>query len=209
MNSDLNYRTYADFELDVVSLHELNTINWKKLPVTTELNRWQVFQDFINHYKLRGWKLKNFINRYGIIGQQVCILKNIRLPAELDQRIKKQVNNFFNAAQDPVVRLQVIFNGTIVPLHKDTTRESSFIIPIMNHAGSFTKFYNYNNTQIGDGLVDPGACTCVDQVEIVCPTLINTKKIHSVEFANQYTINNPRISITAKWESCNFQELVS
>ena len=198
-----NYIEYPSFELSPENLYKIQNLNWEQLCVTTELTKWTVFEKFVRHSYLCNWKAINFIKRYGIFGQHISTLKNIRLPDEIEQEICQQVKHFFNINSSPVVRLQVVFGGKIVPMHTDPTRELSFIIPIMNHANSFTRFYQTGKVEKFDGLCDPGNCVCVDQIEILVPTLINTKQIHSVEFNNIYTKTSPRISITAKWQTGN------
>ena len=204
----VNYAKYPAFKLAPATAQALKDLDWASQPVTTELNRVQVLKDFVNYAGSRHWKIKNFVRRYGWLGQEISVLKNIRLPADLEQAVAEQVQTFFKTTTAPIVRLQVIFNGTVVPLHKDLTRETSFVIPVLNHSGSYTRFYDSATPQL-DGLVDPGQCYQVDHVEIVTPTLINTKKIHSVEFANIYTQLHPRISVTAKWPELTFEELTA
>jgi hypothetical protein len=149
----------------------------------------------------------DYLAYYGWMLGRVATVKNLRLDLDLEQRVVEIVQKHFNCNESPGVRLQVIFGGEILPLHTDITRHASLVIPISNHHGARTNFYQAVRP-VSPALPNPKQCLCIESIVIDKPTLIDTDCIHSVVSETPITENNPRISLTAKWANTKFRELV-
>ena len=65
------------------------------------------------------------------------------LPADLQQAVLDYYADFFGLLSEvPAIRLQYIF-GNGVAVHVDQIRSSSIIHPLLNHANTFTRFYEH------------------------------------------------------------------
>lgn len=65
------------------------------------------------------------------------------LSADLEQAVLDHYADFFGLfSEPPAIRLQYIF-GSGVAVHIDQIRSSSIIHPLLNHANTFTRFYEH------------------------------------------------------------------
>lgn len=176
---------------------------WHQLPVTTEANRFQVFRRMIRTRD--NWL--DYLAYYGWMLGRIATVKNLRLDTELEQQVVDTVQKHFHCRESPVVRLQVMFGGEMLPLHTDITRHASLVIPISNHLGARTNFYKALRS-VDSALPNPTQCECVESTVISQPTLIDTDCIHSVVSDAPITKQHPRISLTAKWANTKFRDLV-
>lgn len=151
------------------------------------------------------WSLHNFARYYGWFAQRIATLRNLELPPDIETQVCRQVTDLFNIKEKPVIRLQVLCDGYIVPIHVDKTRNTSLVIPVNHTSRCYTEFFTSHSTF--DQLVDPSTCEKVAEVSIVLPTLIDTTVPHSVSSPNKIFEIEPRISLTAKWQTCRFAEL--
>lgn len=149
----------------------------------------------------------DYLAYYGWMLRRIATVKNLRIDAGLEQQVVDMVQKHFNCSESPVVRLQVMFGGEMLPLHTDITRHASLVVPISNHHGTRTDFYRAMRP-VDPALPNPKQCVCLESVEITKPTLIDTDCIHSVVSEKPITKHDPRISLTAKWTNTKFQELV-
>lgn len=195
------YRQFLDFKLSDNTVREIQALNYLDLNVSTFINSYVVFDEIIKtQFSI------SFFKKYGIFLQYIADLKNLHLPKHIEQEISNNVAQYFNTVEKPIVRMQTITKGTIVPLHVDATRESSFVIPISGHNDWYTCFYNTSKIN-KRGLVNPRSCKLNKKIKILYPTLISTNEVHSVEFEG--TTQIPRISITAKWEKITFDTIIN
>lgn len=185
---------------------KLLQLNWQDLAVTTGLSKKIIFKMILQGYATNKWSIWDFLKHYGFLLKKIPTLLNFKLPANVENEIQDQVIPYFSEARLPIIRLQVMYNGCFLPIHTDITRNASLVIPLLNHSGSWTKFYRYhgNSTQ----LINPGDCHCFSQVEITKPTLIDTTVPHSVVTNYCPPISAPRISVTVKWVDVKYQSLL-
>ena len=198
----IHYQAIPELQLDSELQQLLENLDWQKLTVTTEANRKQVFRRMI-----RAGNWADYLAVYGWLLGKIGVVKNLRLDNALEQAITKVIQNYFECDEAPVLRLQVMFGGEMLPLHTDITRHASLIFPIANHLSARTNFYE-SMTDFDPALPNPMQCMCVESTVITVPTLINTDCIHSVVYIEPITKQRPRISLTAKWANTKFRDLV-
>lgn len=196
------HQIISDLHLSANLQQQLKSLVWRQLPVTTDIDRLVVLRrmirtrdnwlDYLVHY---GWKL-----------QRIATLKNLRIDRELEEQVVDIVQKHFGCSESPVVRLQVMFGGQMLPLHIDTPKHASLIIPIDNHSSASTHFYQALRP-VDPALPNPLQCDCVESIVISQPTLIDTDCIHNVMHNAVVTKQHPRISVTAKWTSTKFSDL--
>lgn len=195
-NWDLN----RDTKLNLLDL------SWNTLPITTQLTKNHVRKQIVLGVLKGRWNIQHFIRRYGLLGQRIAELRNLQLPRDLESQILLQIGELFDAKEKPIVRLQAMFDGFILPIHVDKTRSASLVIPVRHDVQSSTDFFSSNDFY--DQLVDPGSCEKICGIEITGPTLIDTTIPHSVSSSIKIPRSRPRISLTAKWQTCRFADLV-
>jgi len=183
----------------------LTALPWKNLEVTTGFSRSTVLKTITNHYKK--WPAKSFLKSYGFFLQTIPTLLNLKLPHQLENQVLEQVGSHIKTVDDPIIRIQVMYGGCFLPIHIDPTRTASLIIPLANHQRSWTKFYK-NQEQTSGQLLDPAKCVLFDQVEVLTPTLIDTKIPHAVWSDYCIKQNQPRLSLTVKWQNVKYLDLV-
>ena len=193
----VHYQVCRDLEIS------LPQFDWRTLPVTSQANRRQVLQrivqskdNWVDYFAFYGWLLR-----------RVGVVKNLQLPADLEQTIAQRVQSYFESYEVPIIRLQVIYGGSLVPLHTDITRHASLVIPVSNHGSARTNFYEAMR-RVDPALPNPMQCMCIESTVISVPTLIDTDCIHAVVYSEPITEHNPRISITAKWPNTRFKDLI-
>jgi hypothetical protein len=197
-----HYQVIPELQLAEDLQQRLECLDWRELAVTTEANRKQVLKRMV---KAGNWS--DYLACYGWLLNRVGVVKNLRIDHDLEQKIIKVIQNYFGCDEQPVLRLQVMFGGAMLPLHTDITRHASLIFPIANHRSARTNFYE-SMTDFDPALPNPMQCMCVESIVITAPTLINTDCIHSVVYLEPITEQCPRISLTAKWANTKFQDLV-
>jgi hypothetical protein len=199
----IHHRAIPELQLGPELQQLLENLDWKKLTVTTEANRVQVLKRMLRS----GSNWSDYLTFYGWLLGKIGVVKNLRLDADLEQAITKVIQDHFGCAEAPVLRLQVMFGGEMLPLHTDMTRHASLIFPVANHNSARTNFYR-SMTDFDPALPNPVYCSCVETTVITVPTLIDTDCIHSVVYIEPITEQRPRISLTAKWANTKFRDLV-
>ena len=59
-------------------------------------------------------------------------------------------------------------------------------------------------------MVNPTEYKFEESIDINIPTLLDTKKVHAVMFGNSnFTHLDPRISLSVKWKSNSFEQVIS
>jgi len=146
--------------------------------------------------------------------QEAGTILSYELPSNIENNLMEQMSEFLDLDKvgKPIIRLQVVYGGSIIPLHIDQTRGASIVYPIVHSDIAHTNFYSstYTYNTVGDrGLVDPEDCTLTDTINITTtPVLLNTDKIHAVSYnKGQITKDNPRISITFKWKESVYNQI--
>lgn len=199
----IHYRAIPELQLAETLQQRLENINWQELTVTTEANRTQVLKRMLQ--SVEAWP--DYLAFYGWLLGKIGVVKNLRIDRDLEQAITEVIQNYFGCKEAPVLRLQVMFGGEMLPLHTDITRHASLIFPIANHRSARTNFYQ-SMTDFDPALPNPVYCSCVETTVITVPTLIDTDCIHSVVYIEPITKQQPRISLTAKWANTKFRDLV-
>jgi hypothetical protein len=199
----IHYLPIPELQLPDKLQHQLEQLDWTNLTVTSEANRWQVFRRLVK------WNTDwfDFLTFYGFFLGNVGTVKNLRIEAELEKSITEIIQSHFDCSEAPILRLQVMFGGKLLPLHTDITRHASLIFPIDNHDDARTNFYE-PICKVDSALPNPVHCSCVETTVITVPTLINTDCIHAVVYDKPISQQRPRISLTAKWANTKFQDLV-
>lgn len=205
----MNHRPgyFYQFEKDLLDkdlYHLLLDLDPRTLPVTTKLNRFTVIKSLVTNTE--AWNLWSFISNYGLFGQKIATLLNLRLPTDLESLVLGNIKEHIESKEIPIVRMQIVFGGSRVPLHIDPTRTASLIIPLANHGGSVTRFYHSKISS--PGLIDPKDADLAEQINIDDPTLLNTKLAHDVECARSFSMSASRTSLTVKWAHTGFNQLV-
>lgn len=200
------FHILTKWDLDPDTRAQITNLDWTRLPITTAFSRAPVLYRILQGWVQGSWSPRSFFRSYGMWLQSVVTLLNLRVPDSLEQQIQHDLSGVFGSDREPVIRMQVIYHGNCVPTHVDATREVSLVIPVHNHAGSYTQFFQ--SSQPWQDLADPTRCELSDQVEITAPTLIDTKVPHGVRCCRSLSRQAPRISITAKWCDVSYTDLV-
>lgn len=199
----MNYICLPSLTLPEHLYKQLNDLDWQELDLTTELTKWTVLKFLLKNPR----DAIDYLRFYGLLLQQVGTLKNFLLPKKLETEISEYVHSKFSVAAAPILRLQVLYGGSIAPLHTDATREASLVFEVRNHQGSNTTFYQSDAANAG--LVNPTKCQFDNSLIITQPTMLNTKQVHAVVYDyGRYTKYNPRVSLTAKWANVGYQTLI-
>lgn len=200
------YYQIPDWNLDSQLRSKILDLNWSVLPSTTASNRYLMAKLILQGHFKKQYSLWAFVKYYGIALQKICHLANIKLPTELEQQIKDYISELFPVKEIPVIRLQIMFGGTYLPIHIDSTRNASLVIPIAHCENTKTQFFSYTGEKMQ--LIDPSRCVLLTQTEITMPTMIDTTLPHSVYCENPVTSSHPRLSLTAKWPQTKYSELI-
>lgn len=199
------YVICQEWDLTAELISAVRSLDTNDLLVTTSSSRMRTCTEIIKGCMQKKWNLKSFCQTYGIVGEKLSCVQNFRLPDHLESGIMDQLTDRFRFSGDPVIRLQKIFGGGIMPIHVDLTRTASLVIPLQNHADTCTQFFRYQGPV--QQLIDPSLCQIFDSVEISRPTLIDTKIPHNVVSPKKQTAENTRLSITLKWVDTPYQIL--
>lgn len=200
------YIKHLDLKLPDNIVEDLLQIDWCNLTPTTSFNyknylraAWRAgfLLDLLFHYKLN---LSNLGN-----------VKNFTLPQATLKSITHELTKILpqEIVSQAVIRLQVIYGGVGIPVHIDETRYSSIVYPIYHPCRSETRFFSKNIKKLTRGLQNYQNCTIVSSTIVeTCPVLLNTDWPHDVFYSKDvYTVNQPRISLTIKFEAITFTEL--
>ena len=201
------YLVLADFKLDTGLVRDLVELDWRRLEVASVFER----QDWILQARQRNiiWQT---LCHYGIALQHVGTLLSCKLPLDLEQRILDQTRHLWPKilTDSAIIRLQMIYNGSIIPIHTDINRESSVVYPIFHHSPGATIFYHCDGTY-PRGMLPPGQCYQRHAVDIKDrATLLDVTVPHSINYAaGTYTRQNPRVSLSFKFKTLGFDTLCS
>jgi hypothetical protein len=195
-------------------LEDLKSIDWRQQAPVDWSKRDRAFDiDYID-------KLKNIITSkiplwyaikfYGIFFQKISNILTIKISTSLEEEIYNNWPFLKNMPEPPIIRLQIVYGGSRVPLHIDKTRSVSLIYPLKNHNTAITNFYKSNQKYPRRGSVNPKTCELVDSIKISQdPVLLNVDQIHDVVFpTNKIDIKDARISLNLKWERMKFEEVL-
>ena len=196
------YYTITNFKLPRKIQQVLENIDWKILPVASKFNKIQLLKMLI-----RNKILINGLFHYGILLQDASTLVSTRLPQDLEKLVRQYLEKKFGSllATEAIIRLQVVYGGKIVPIHIDLTKQSSIVYPIKHKHTSSTLFYNCKRVNTRE-LIDPKKCTLYEEVSVTdMPVLLDTNVPHAVKYSkNLYTYDDPRISLSIKFEKLTF-----
>lgn len=184
-------------------LPEVLLIDWRSLRVTSQTNKRMIEAKIFDICHNNQLVLNGFTKHYGSGLQCIANLYNLELPQVLEAQIISAIESIWPKLPSPVIRLQVIEQGTVIPIHIDKTMHASMIIPVSGHDGSLTRFYA--GEIFDDNLADPASCHLIDVVEVDQPTIINTDVWHDVCLAGA---EQRRISITSKWSNYAYDEII-
>lgn len=156
------------------------------------------------------FEIVKWFKSYGWMFSKTGTLTTYKLPPDIECRVIDFLKNSVDSSADKnlFIRLQVVYDGSVVPLHVDPTRSASIIYPIDHSQPALTKFYKTNSVA-RRLLFNPVQCEEVDNVLIKHdPVLLNVDQIHSIEYAaGSITKSTPRISLTLKWENRSVDEI--
>lgn len=185
---------------------KISTQPWQELKSTSGVDAWSALKIVVKGAIKKDWSLSDFFRTYGFALNQVVDLRNLQLLAEHENEVLTEIQKTWPQIPRPIIRLQVLHSGIWLPIHIDATRTASFVIPISSHEHSITQFYR--SSGLMQQLVDPSRSTLFDQIEILRPTLIDTKVPHAVKCQKPLVKINPRMSLTIKWEQYMYKDLV-
>lgn len=196
------YHTVTNFKLPNDLEQTLQNINWSNLPVATQFDRKQILKMLI-----RNKILIDGLLYYGWLLQHASVMISSRLPEELEKAIQEQIHIQCGSllANEAIIRLQIMYGGKIFPIHIDLTRQSSIVYPIKHQHSGSTVFYDCKNVTTRE-LINPKKCNFIEEVAITSmPILLNTGIPHAVVYGQDtYTQNDPRISLSIKFEKLTF-----
>lgn len=106
-------------------------LNWHDLEYNTSMG---VTEDLRSQYQ----------SFYGTENNLVGTMFNFELPIELDKEIRSQWKFLSHFNDQPILRLQIVCGGSMIPVHVDVTKTTSLIFPLVNHENCFTQFYEFS-----------------------------------------------------------------
>lgn len=176
---------------------ELTSLDWLSLEVASEYRA----MDWMNQAFQRHMVWQT-LHTYGYRLQQIGRLVSCNLPLSVEQNIRDFVQQCHGVklASQAVIRLQIIYGGSIIPIHTDLNRETSLVYPILHHSPSVTAFYQ-SCQSFPRGIIPPDSCQYVDSVCIdTCPALLDVSMPHAVLYQlGSFTKNRPRVSLSLKF----------
>ena len=203
------YKTLTDFELPSDIVSDIKNLDQGQLEAAMISDRF-FYIKVLREEGFSWFEIVKWFMSYGWLFSKTGTLSTYKLPLDIEHRISEFLKNSVDSSADQnlFLRLQVIYNGSLVPLHVDRTRSASIIYPIDHSQPAVTKFYKAIG-QARRGLCDPTQCEQVDSVLIKhIPVLLNVDEIHSVEYtAGSITKDCPRISLAIKWENRSAAEI--
>lgn len=205
------YLKLDDFVIDEDIVEHLRDMDISKLPnLRTKFGPWYYLRKMLA--KGRWWQSRK---DYGWFCQNTSEMRSLKIDDDLTERIRQRVRELVghDLAQEAVIRLQLMYSGSIIPHHIDMTRQASLVYPVLHDRPSVTEFYHsqYNNGQERDfvGVEPPNRPAVSFSIETKA-VLLNTNIVHAVRYAkNAYTLDHPRRSITIKWEHKDFSQITA
>ena len=205
----ISYSVIKDLKISQGLADQLCSINWQELPLAFRVDSAASRQFFFKNYRLIDYF--DFAKHYGLTFNRVATLDTYILPQSMEQQATKEIQNYFHQEfDDLVIRLQVAYDGGTVPLHRDPTRTASLVYPLDHHAYSSTVFYtSVTNDNTVDGMLNPtlfaeSSRVCIDRY----PVLLDVKQAHQVYLSNTYTKQRPRLSLSVKWKTLEFNQVI-
>jgi hypothetical protein len=196
------YHKITNFKLSDQLKDQIDHIDWRLLHTAIVFGKKEfLYSSYSKNFLFDGFKY------YGWALQHIGTVASYELPNKLELDIRREIKQQLNELLENhvVIRLQIVYGGSIAPIHTDKTRNSSIVYPISHPHKSLTEFYEYNGPESA-GYVSPQHCKLVQQVSISdVPVLLNTKIPHAVRYdAGTYTKKDPRVSLTLKFEKLDF-----
>lgn len=203
------YKTLTNFALPSDLVADIKNLDHARLEAAMISDRYF----YIKVLREEGFSWVDIITwfkSYGWMFSKTGTLSTYKLPLDIEHRVVNYLKNSVDSSADQnlFLRLQVVYNGSLVPLHVDRTRSASIIYPIDHSQPALTKFYKTSDVT-RRGLCNPNCCMEVDSVLIKHdPVLLNVDEIHSVEYAaGSITKQSPRVSLAIKWEHRSVDEI--
>ena len=81
---------------------------------------------------------------YGPENKLIGTIFTLQLPVEIEQEIRSQWTFLTEFDDQPIIRLQIVCGGSLIPVHVDITKTTSLIFPVANHQNCFTQFYEFS-----------------------------------------------------------------
>lgn len=208
------YIVISELQFDNSLINEIKSLSFTTLELATRYDRNNYIKSLRHYHKLSWWQIIKWANYYGWFFSKAGVIDSYRLPIEIENKILLELAKFFGdkVIQDCVVRLQVVYDGEIIPLHIDITRTSSIIYPVSHTGLAYTVFYQRNKAiSSKEQLFNPTECQEVNRICINdVPVLLDTTKIHSVQYKDtKLTKNNPRISLSIKWKTLKIDQIIN
>lgn len=205
------YLKLDDFVIDEDIVEHLRHMDVSKMPnLNTRFGPWYYLRKMLT--KGRWWQSRK---DYGWFCQNTSQMRSLRIDDAITERIRERVRLLVGheLAQEAVIRLQLLYDGCIIPHHIDMTRQVSLVYPVVHDRPSTTEFYHsqYNNGPDRDfvGVEPPNrpaVSICIERKAV----LLNTNIVHAVRYAkNTYTLDHPRRSITIKWQHKDFSQIAA
>lgn len=204
----MNFKIAADLSIPYRIKKEILNLDLSDLVLTTTLNRWVVIKELV---KSRDFNLLDYCKQYGFFFEKIGVINNYCLPPSIATAVAKHYKKYFGTInEEPIIRLQVMYGGTQIPMHIDLTRSVSLIIPVANHSSAVTNFYSASRS-LARGLINPADCKLSNSVTISkYPALLDVDQVHSVNYdLKSLTKTEPRISLNLKWPTVKFNELAN
>ena len=207
-----NYKLVNDFKLSESLITDIKHMPWVDMVYTTVFDRQHVIDKYL---KFRPAEYLSFAKTYGICLQKIGSLVSTKLPSNVEHEIQQKLIAVFDkqTADSAKIRLQILFSGSIFPLHIDQRTSASMIYPVSHLTETSTNFYHHDEVdKLPRGVVNPAGCRLIDSIQINdVPVLLNVDSIHSITYkSGTLSKLNPRLSITIKWETPNiYSQLVA
>jgi hypothetical protein len=190
------YCKLPEFKLSQLIITQLRDLNRRALSAGHLFDKKKLILDTPRVVFDYGWKIFN-----------IGAILSLKVPPDLENLIRGEINCYYGnfLAKEAIIRLQVVFGGSMVPPHIDENRNTSIVYPIEHPYVSLTNFYKYDGP-VKRGVLSPVFCQLVDSVQIdTIPVLLNVENPHSVTYKKgTYTKKEPRISLTIKFKNLNF-----
>lgn len=194
-------------------INDIKSIDRHSLVGSTSFGPKECRQMFWSSFSLSDYWA--FAKEYGFWFDRICTTDYHVLPDDLTMRVTDVMSEFFqkDLSNEIVIRLQSMHGRQGTAWHIDPTRTASLIYPIEHQSSSKTCFYQpvLDQTNGQEGMVNPKYYEYIDGVVINrYPALLNVKQVHAVMFNNDtYTKETPRLSLTVKWRTRDFEQVVN
>jgi hypothetical protein len=204
----MNYKLVPALALPKKLKTEIEQLDWTKLSMAYRADRLVFLKEFFRSKKYKSWKsIRGFQKYYGFFLQNIGTIEYYHLPEDLLSSVQSHYSNLFKSiTENPVIRLQIIHSGSMIPLHIDLTRSTSLIIPVLHRTQAKTNFYSLNTMPNNRGMIEPTDCKLLRSIIIdQVPALLDVDEIHAVTYdKNTLTPDHPRVSVNLKWPETKF-----